>query len=99
MKSPSKSIPTKQKHPRKKDKFIPNLSQLQETAKNLPDPDKWPEERYRILIEADNKQRSVEFEKRSINRGEKKTSRWIFEGKVLIRNRDIEKCQKDTSSS
>jgi len=69
-------------------KFIPNLKQLNEASKELPDPDIWPEKTYRCPVEVDGKQCTIEFTLKSINRGKKQAIRWIYEGKVLIRKRD-----------
>lgn len=70
-------------------KFIPNLKQINEAANELPDPDLWPEPTYICPVEVDGKQRSIEFTLKSINRGTAQAQRWIYEGKVLIRKRDI----------
>ena len=70
-------------------KFIPNLTQIEDAAKELPDPEVWPEESYTCLVEAEGKQRKIEFAIKTITRGSKKTPRWIYEGKILIRKRDV----------
>jgi hypothetical protein len=69
-------------------KFIPNLTQLTEASKELPDPELWPQSSYQCPLEVDGKQRSIEFALKSISRGKKQTPRWIYEGKVLVRKRD-----------
>lgn len=70
-------------------KFIPNLSQINEAAKELPDPDLWPEPSYQCPLEVNGKQRSVEFSLKPIHRGKEQAPRWIYEGKILIRKRDV----------
>jgi hypothetical protein len=75
--------------PRSANKFIPNLTQLNEASKDLPTPDIWPEKTYKCPIEVDGKQRTIEFSLKSVNRGKKQAPRWIYQGKVLIRKRDI----------
>ncbi len=70
-------------------KFIPNLTQINDAAAELPDPDIWPESNYQCPLEVDGKQRSIEFTLKSINRGKEQAPRWIYEGKVLIRKRDV----------
>lgn len=69
-------------------KFIPNLKQINEAAKELPDPDLWPEPNYLCPVKVDGKQRSIEFTLKTINRGKEQAPRWIYEGKVLVRKRD-----------
>lgn len=74
---------------RKSTKFMPNLTQLQDAAKELPDPEIWPEESYSCPVEVDGKQKTIEFAIKTITRGSKETPRWIYEGKILIRKRDV----------
>ena len=70
-------------------RFIPNFTQLQESLATLPAPEEWMEDSYTCRITADSKRRSLVFDKMKINRGDRKVSRWVYNGKVLIRNRDI----------
>lgn len=69
-------------------KFMPNLTQIEDAAKELPDPEIWPEESFTCPVEVDGKRRKIEFVIKTITRGSKKTPRWVYEGKVLIRKRD-----------
>ena len=69
-------------------KFMPNLKQLNEATKELPDPDLWPEKTYCCPLEVDGKQRTIEFTLKRITRGKERTPRWVYEGKLLIRKRD-----------
>ncbi len=69
-------------------KFIPNMAQLQEALDQLPDPEEWPEVSYTSAVMSNGLERPVQFRKRTVSRGSKKTFRWIYEGKVLIRKRD-----------
>ncbi len=81
-------------HKTKKDtvpKFIPNIKQLQEAIKQLPDPEEWNENSYYSAITVDEKEVAVSFARKKIQRGSKTTYRWIYENKVLIRNRDANK--------
>jgi hypothetical protein len=94
---PPKKSSTRSKDPRKSArrssrspaKFIPNLKQINEAAKELPDPDIWPEPNYLCPLEADGQPRSIEFSLKSITRGKEKAPRWIYEGKILVRKRDV----------
>jgi hypothetical protein len=70
-------------------KFIPNLTQLNEASAELPDPEIWPENNYQCPIEVDGRQRNIEFALKQIRRGQELASRWIYEGKILIRKRDV----------
>lgn len=70
-------------------KFIPNLTQLQEATLNLPDAQDWDDDSYSCNITVSGKQKLIKFTRKQITRGSSKTYRWIYEGKVLIRNRDI----------
>ncbi len=87
--SSSGSRTTSSSGPRSAPRFIPNLKQINEAANELPDPDIWPEATFECPLEVEGKQRSIEFKLKSITRGKKQTSRWIYEGKVLIRKRDV----------
>ncbi|MGJ8641671.1 MAG: hypothetical protein ACSHYA_19930 [Opitutaceae bacterium] len=70
-------------------KFIPNLAQLGEASIELPDPELWPDETCRCPVKVDKKIKTIEFTRKKITRGKSRPYRWIYEGKVLIRNRDI----------
>ena len=70
-------------------KFTPNLSQLREATALLPDPDQSDELRHTCRLSIDGKSRQVEFVKKRITRGDSRVNRWMYEGKVLIRKRDI----------
>ena len=74
---------------RTEEKFIPNFTQLKESLASLPDPEEWMEESYTCRITADGKRQSLIFAKLEIKRGSSKVARWVYEGKVLIRNRDV----------
>ncbi len=70
-------------------RFMPNLSQLRQSAKLLPDPEKWPESTYDCTLEVDEEKRTLTFKRLKLRRGSGSSFRWVFEGKVLLRNRDI----------
>lgn len=69
-------------------KFIPNVYQLKEAMRQLPDPEDWPESSYTSAITVNGHDMPVSFKKRRVTRGSKQPYRWIYEGKVLIRKRD-----------
>jgi hypothetical protein len=70
-------------------KFIPNLTQLSDATKDLPDAELWPDDTYACPIEVNGGQKTIEFKRKQITRGSERPYRWIYKGKVLIRNRDI----------
>jgi hypothetical protein len=72
-------------------KFIPNITQLQEALKDLPDPALYDQDRYTYAVLGDGKNHSLEFVRKRITRGSTRPFRWIYQGKVLIRNQDIPK--------
>ena len=69
-------------------KFIPNMAQLQQAIKDLPDPELWSEKTCVCSIPVEQKQKLIEFTRKRINRGNTRPYRWIYEGKILIRKRD-----------
>ncbi len=75
---------------RKSQKFIPNLTQIQNATKGLPDAEECIEDTFTYFFVVDHQQKTIKFKKISLQRGDNQTARWIYEGKVLVRNRDIE---------
>ena len=65
------------------------MTQLQEALKDLPDPELWSENTCSCPILVEKKQKFIEFTRKRINRGSSRPYRWIYEGKVLIRKRDV----------
>lgn len=88
-KSSSYSSKSASKSKRKSPKFIPNLIQLSAAAKELPDAELWPNDNFLCPVLVDKKQKTIEFKRKQVTRGSELPYRWIYEGKVLIRNRDI----------
>jgi len=82
------SITGPKKKNRSNSKFIPNLSQLNQATKELPDPEAWTETNYLHPLIVNEKPKAIEFTRKRVNRGSTRPYRWIYEGKVLIRNRD-----------
>lgn len=72
----------------KKEKFMPNLNQLKEAAEQLPNPEIYVSDNYSSRIAVGSKFREIDFTKQKIQRGSRVVGRWIYEGKLLIRNRD-----------
>ena len=70
-------------------KFIPNLTQLGDATKELPDAEIWPEATCICPIEVNGRQKTIEFTRKKVTRGSERPYRWVYEGKVLIRNRDV----------
>lgn len=88
-KSNHSSSSNSSKSKRKSTKFVPNLAQLNTATKELPDAELWPNDNFLCPILVDKKQKTIEFTRKQITRGSAKPYRWIYEGKVLIRNRDV----------
>lgn len=87
--SPQRSPRDSSRSPRSESsKFIPNMAQLQQAIKDLPDPELWSEMTCVISILIEKKQKLLEFTRKRINRGEHRPYRWVYEGRVLIRKRD-----------
>lgn len=76
-------------------KFIPNINQVREAMNQLPDPEEWAYTIYVSAISVDGKETPIRFKRLKIQRGSKKTYRWIYEGKILIRNRDVDDYDDD----
>ena len=86
--SPSRTSSSREKKP---SKFIPNISQLQEALKDLPDPEFYSQDSCISTVYVSGKNQSLEFTRKRIMRGNSKPYRWIYEGKVLIRKQDTPK--------
>ena len=74
-------------------KFIPNLTQLQEVVQELPNPEEWINDNYTYQLWVDDHRRPLEFVRKRITRGSRCSYRWIYEGKVLIRKREMQSSQ------
>lgn len=71
-------------------KFIPNLEQLHQAISSLPDASTFEDETFSATILIDSKAKQLAFTKKPIQRGSKLVHRWVYEGKILIRNQDQE---------
>ena len=65
------------------------MEQLQKVLNDLPDPELWSEKTCSCSILVDKKKKFIEFTRKRINRGSTHPYRWIYEGKILIRKRDV----------
>ena len=73
-----------------KNKFIPNLEQLHQAIASLPDASTFEDDTFSAIILIDSKAKQLAFTKKPIQRGSELVNRWVYEGKILIRNRDQE---------
>lgn len=73
-----------------KEKFIPNIEQLIKVIKQLPDASSIPDTTYSTSIFINESAKVIQFTKKKIQRGSKKVDRWVYEGKILIREKDKE---------
>ena len=71
-------------------KFLPNLKQLHEAISELPDASDYKDENFTSLLSIGSKSQQITFTKKQIQRGSQLVHRWIYEGKILIRNQDQE---------
>ena len=71
-------------------KFIPNLKQLHQAIADLPDAFDYEEDTFATTLLIGSKVQQLIFTKKPIQRGSKLVHRWIYEGKILIRNQDQE---------
>ena len=71
-------------------KFIPNLKQLHEAITDLPDASNYDEDTFTRTLFIGSKVQQLTFAKKTIQRGGQLVHRWIYEGKILIRNQDQE---------
>lgn len=71
-------------------KFIPNLEQLHTAIEQLPDASTIDEASFTTTILLRSVAKQITFTKKKIQRGSKLVDRWIYEGKILIRNQDQE---------
>lgn len=73
------------------ERFLPGINQLKKAAEELPDPEIWPEEEYVAPVESRSKVYSITFRRIKFNSRKKgKTYRWIYEGKVLFRQKSLD---------
>jgi hypothetical protein len=86
--SSSRSSSSREKKPAK---FIPNIAQLQEVTKDLPDPELYNEDSCVASVYVNGKNQQLEFTRKRITRGKNRPYRWIYEGKILIRKQDVPK--------
>ena len=71
-------------------KFIPNLKQLHEAIADLPVASDFEEDTFTTTLLIGSKVQQLKFSKKPIQRGSQLVYRWIYEGKILIRNQDQE---------
>ena len=57
---------------------------------NLPDASQYEEETFTATLLIGSKAQQLTFSKKPIQRGSQLVYRWIYEGKILIRNKDKE---------
>ena len=71
-------------------KFIPNLEQLHQAIASLPNASTFKDDTFSTTILIDSKAKQLAFTKKPIQRGSESVHRWVYEGKILIRNQDQE---------
>ena len=73
-----------------KNKFIPNLEQLHSAIADLPEADSYEEDTFTTTILLQTTVKQITFSRKAIQRGSELVHRWVYEGKILIRNQDQE---------
>ena len=73
-----------------KSKFIPNLKQLHQAISNLPDASNFEGDTFTSALMIGSHVQQLTFTIKPIQRGSQLVNRWIYEGKILIRNKDQE---------
>ena len=71
-------------------KFIPNLEQLHQAIASLPNASTFKDDTFSTTILIDSKAKQLALTKKPIQRGSELVHRWVYEGKILIRNQDQE---------
>ncbi len=75
---------------KRENRFLPTLSQVQEAAECLPDPESFKGDTFETGSEDWNDKYSITFKRvRFASRTGQKTYRWVYEGKIMVRRRDI----------
>ena len=69
-------------------KFIPNLKELHQAIADLPNASDYDENTFATTLLIGSKAQQLTFTKKPIQRGSQVVHRWIYEGKILIRNQD-----------
>lgn len=76
---------------KKERRFLPTLSQVQEAADTLPDPEHFRGDSYEASPETWKDKNSLTFSKVAFRSSTgKKMFRWVFEGKVMVRSKGSE---------
>lgn len=91
--NPLKSEKTKLKKTYKDNgavRFMPNFGHIKTAIKQLPSASTHDNDTISTFIRVDNKLKEIAFVKKRIQRGNKEVFRWVYEGKFLIREQDIE---------
>ena len=77
------------KRMKRENRFLPTLSQVQEAAQSLPDPESYHDDTYETGADDWNNRYSITFKRvRFASRQGKRTYRWIYDGKIMVRHRD-----------
>ena len=76
---------------RSKSRFLPNFHQIKEAMCKLPEASNYEkDDHYEATIIVEDKVHKICFVKMEIQKGSQLVSRWVYEGKFLIREQDID---------
>ena len=77
---------------------IPSLQQLRRAGRRLPDPKKWTDDLYIVPVGRGSSEMKLRFRHIHFSGGHHEGEpRWIYDGKVMIRARDVKESKDDGS--
>lgn len=81
-------------NPEKKIRYVPMLSQIEESAGELPDPVEFGEDAFAAKIRGTD--REVVFERLQVYRSDKtKTYKWTYKGRLFVDTKFINKAESN----
>lgn len=89
-----KSKKTEKSKSTPKVRFMPNFGHFKAAIKQLPDANDFDKDTISTFVSVQDKLKEIAFVKKRIQRGDKVVYRWSFEGKLLIREQDIERLRE-----
>ncbi|WP_269538811.1 hypothetical protein [Cerasicoccus fimbriatus] len=76
-------------------RFLPSIDQIKRASEELPDADSHESEECAVSFKVGSTTRELSFKRVKFNAGEGKSIyRWVYDGKVMIRNSDIQKSRQ-----
>lgn len=66
----------------KKERYIPSIRTVRKAAESLPPVETWRSDTFQVPVE---NERLIEFRKTRFKAKDRKTDRWVYEGKMVVR--------------